>query len=116
MFLLVFAGLTGWFVIQLGSVLLGRRLGQKPLLADSRGGRAAGRQQPGNSADDAALQPHRHAVAWLSGSISGRWKIVAQNSAIVNSAIVNSAIVNSAIVNSAIVNSVGGGQPGGSAA
>ena len=77
MFLLVFAALTGWFVIQVGSVLVGHWLGQQPPLADNRGGHAAATgKQPGNGGADKGPQAHGSALAWLSGSISGRWEVL----------------------------------------
>ena len=83
LFSLVALTLTGWFVFQLGSVLLSHWRGQNARVAN--GGvdpnSAAARQQGAAGAGLPNRSAHEQALAWLSGSVGSRWRTVAAEKA-----------------------------------
>ena len=84
MFLLVAVMLCGWFVFQIGSVLLGRwRAGDAQVADVGADGASKGQGTSRKIAGLAARsKPMARLLAWLSGSVSGgQWQVVAGNPA-----------------------------------
>ena len=80
MLLLVAAMLGGWFVFQIGSVLLGRWWAGHAQMAGQENDHpvGAGRKPSNGGLAIGAGQNHGNAVAWLSGSVGSRWQVAAE--------------------------------------